>query len=431
MEQDSLRVDAPNSSLFQDDLLMQVVQPLDMEYPMGPSFVHALSTLIEGVVLHDINYFDPLATFDSGGSGVQGYIRQSSLIHDLKSGGALHLLPSALDVDLRFEQLGIDYEMIDLVREIIWTSEGTSFTKPASEARYVRVMTELLLAFPTLFSSQDILDENDRPITPEAEMLINMGMDIENLIHIEGQNHRISALQTFCKPLRINLYTNHASLPNHLGMIKHSNSLSRRLYEQMTRELGELDDDSVEGDDFSAIEMPELSRLVLRNCRGDISALSSEILAIRYKHRDLRSFLTSYEEAWRTASTKRERSKLQNDFNNAWEALVKQHRQPRDRIVYKLWGILKNPTQIPVAVGDELVKLGRKWAVSGQVKGLHTLWADLLDAPTARENFSLLASFKLGVADDELWKAHLNLAAAVQNHVALKIEKTSAGSASS
>lgn len=397
---------------------MQVVQPLDMGYPMGPSFVHALSTLIESLVLHDINYFDPLAAFDSDGTGLQGYIRQSTLVNELKAGGALRLLPSAPDIDLRFDQLGIDYEMIDLVREISWTSEGTSFTKPASEARYIRAMTHLLSAFPGLFSSQDILDGNDNPITPEAAKLTGMGMDVENLIHIEGQNHRLSALQTFCQPLRLNLYTNHASLPNHLGMIKHSNSVARTLYEKMTRELGELDDDSVEGDDFSAIEMPELSRLVLRNCRGDTSALSSEILAIREKHRDLRSFLTSYEEAWRTASTKRERSKLQNDFNNAWEALVQQHRQPRDRIVYKLWGILKNPTQILGAVGDELVKVGRKWAVSGQVRGLHTLWADLLDAPTARENFSLLASFGTGVADDELWKAHSTLAAAVQKHVA-------------
>jgi hypothetical protein len=356
MKQYSSRIDAPNSALFQDDLLMQVVQPLDLGYPMGPSFVHALSTLIEGVVLHDNNFFDPLATFSSAGAGLQGHLRQSSLIQDLKVGGALHLLPSSLDVDLRFEQLGIDYQMIDLVREISWTSGGTSFTNPAEEARYARSMSELLIGFPALFSSQDLLDDEDLPITSEADQLLQMGMDIENLIHIEGQNHRLSAMQDFCQPLRLNLYTNHASLPNHLGAIRRNNSVARKTYEQMTRLIGELDDDMVEGDAFSAIEMPELSRLVLRNCKGDISALSGEILAIREKHRNLRSYFTSYEEAWRTASTKRERSKLQNDFNNAWEALVKQHHQPRDRIIYKLWGILKNPTQILGAVGDELVR---------------------------------------------------------------------------
>ncbi len=418
MGQDALRVDAPNSALFQDDLLMQVVQPLDMGYPMGPSFVHALGTLIEAVVLHDINYFDPLATFTTEGSGLQAYVRQSSLINDLQRGGALRLLPPAPDVDLRFEQLGIDYRMLDLVGEINWTNKGSSFTNPASEAAYVGAMTHLLRGFPALFASLDILDANDDPVTAEAEALMRMGVDAESLILIEGQNHRLAALQSFCQPLRLNLCTNHASLPNHLGMVRHNNSVARRLYAQMTRELGELDDDTIDDDELSAIEMPELSRLVLRNCKGDLSALSNEILAVRDKHRKLRDYLTAYEEAWRTASTKGERSKLQNEFNNAWEALVRQHRQPRDRIVYRLWGVLKNPTQILAALGDELVKLGRTWAVSGQVRGLHTLWADLLDAPTARENFSLLASFGMGVADDDLWKAHLDLADTVHQHVA-------------
>jgi hypothetical protein len=45
------------------------------------------------------------------------------------------------------------------------------------------------------------------------------------------------------------------------------------------------------------------------------------------------------------------------------------------------------------------------------------MWADLLDAPTASENFSLLASFGSGVADSELWKAHSTLAATVQKHL--------------
>lgn len=415
-------ISSPNSSLIQDDLLMQMIQPLDMGYPIGPSFLHSLSTIVEAATLHDFNYFDPLVELtEVDGDGLQGYVRHSDLTKQLISGGAIHPFPPRTDVDLYLKHRGADYEMIDLCTDVNWTPEGTSFTNVESEVTYIRSMAQLLEGYGGIFRSKTLLDYDDLATIPDAQRLLEIGVPKKNLIHIEGQNHRLSALQHFSGLLRLNLYTNAASMPNQIGMIRRENSIAKVLYEKLTTELESLDNDDVGSDGFAAIEIPELVRIVLRNARGDASAIAPEILALRYRHEALRGYLTAYDREWLNASSKRQRERLQIDFNNAWETFLKHERRPRDRLIYKLWGILKNPSNILGAVGDKLVESGRRLAITGQVRGLPAFWKDLLDAPVAQENFQLLSSFHLGVASEDVWEAYRELGSAIKTD--LKVDQ--------
>lgn len=54
----------------------------------------------------------------------------------------------------------------------------------------------------------------------------------------------------------------------------------------------------------------------------------------------------------------------------------------------------------------------------GRVRGIHAFWADLSNAPVARESQALAASLGLGLAVDEVWKTHQQMAASLGRFIA-------------
>jgi len=188
------------------------------------------------------------------------------------------------------------------------------------------------------------------------------------------------------------------------------------LYEQIVEELEQYDSDDIGKTEFISIAMPELTRIVLRNAKGNLNALSSEILAIRRRHRHFRKYLTDFDDEWGTATTKRQRHKLQTDFENAWKALLEGEQRPKERLMYKLWDVLENPTEILQPLGNELPSKGLKLAVVSQVRGLHAFCENLLDAHVATQNMKLLGGFQRNLAEADIWYAAANLGASISTY---------------
>jgi hypothetical protein len=407
-----------NASLLQDEMLMQVVQVLEGDYPLGPSFMQALGSVVEAAVLHEANYFDISARFQQQGvDGLQSRVRGSDFVTELMAGAAVQPFPPAETVDLVLGQIGADEDMLGFIADINWTGGGAAFTDISFETRHCEVLATMLDRHPVLFRQLDLTDDDDMPTVPNAGALIDDGMTRDRLIFLEGQNHRLAALVRLTQLLQLNLYTNVASVPHQIGMIGRSNGAARRLYETLEKELATTDDD-IGVSAFKTIPVPGLARLVLERSRGDPRALAAETLRLRERHQALRTYLTDFDEAWAEAGSRRERLKLQADFDNAWQQLVRDERRPRERSVYKIWDVFKSPTGALAALGDLLADAGRRRAVTGQVRGLHAFWTDLADAPAAKDNIALAAKLGLGLATDDVWQTHQRMGAAMACFVA-------------
>jgi hypothetical protein len=50
-----------NSAILKEEVIFEVLRVLDRGYPVGPSFVESLSSLVEAVVIH-VPYLTPSAT---------------------------------------------------------------------------------------------------------------------------------------------------------------------------------------------------------------------------------------------------------------------------------------------------------------------------------------------------------------------------------
>jgi hypothetical protein len=64
-----------------------------------------------------------------------------------------------------------------------------------------------------------------------------------------------------------------------------------------------------------------------------------------------------------------------------------------------------------------LVKKGRTLAVTGQIRGLHAFWEEMLDAPTQEDNYAALAGFNVGIAAPKVWQAKRTLGTALSRLV--------------
>src|ERR1700680_4429681 len=91
-----ISVDFTNQALIQDELLVSVCLVLEHGWPAGPTFMHALSTLIESVVVHAAVYFDVLHDFQRGDEApvsLPGRLRNSDFVGALIRGEAIRPFP--------------------------------------------------------------------------------------------------------------------------------------------------------------------------------------------------------------------------------------------------------------------------------------------------------------------------------------------------
>jgi hypothetical protein len=402
----------PNSALLQDDLLFHVAQVVEEGFPIGPGFLHALNCLIEAVVLHPTIFCDPSAP---GTTPTPGHLNlnDSTLIQSLTKEGVLVRFPESDIVDNYLQSNGVDYTYIDFLRDHHWRNDSFSFKSIAAEAKYLRFMAAIAEEAPALFQLKTLTD-GDTPIDPIGADLVSRGMPIENLILLEGHNHTINAYVDLSRLLGLNLYIAENAMPHHVGAIHAVNNRARELYVKLTNELITLDADDSGETGFQLISMPELTRTVLARCKGDIRALGTEIMQLREKHSGFRNYLNEYDQSWKKATSKKERLKLQATFDNSWKVLLEQGNKPKDRIIYKLWDILKKPTEILSATGDMFANKGRSYAVVGQVRGFHAFWNELLDAPVAAKNHELLSGFGIPLADEIIWSSSKKLSETVR-----------------
>jgi hypothetical protein len=285
----------------------------------------------------------------------------------------------------------------------------------------------LLLKYPTIFEYEDLTgcdDEgNDVPTVDAAASLITRGIPIENVIMIEGWNHKAAAWVDLSRHLRLNLYVTDVFVPHQLGLTTLRNTQTREVYDRIVQKAADLEERTNIGKtDYATVRLPALAQLALARCLGDIAAFPHEVLELREKHKDFRLQLTYFDSAWSNATNRRERIKLQADFNNAFDTLIKGEVQPRERLIYKMWDLVKNPSRILEKIGDKFADLGRREQVIEQMRGLPKFWNDLLDAPVAEHDERLIAKTFGKIAEQTVWEAGRDFASAMRRKVGEKPE---------
>ncbi len=83
-QETNVTVDFTNQALIQDEILLAICLVLEHGWPAGPIFLHALNTLIETVVVHDVVYFDPLYQFrreQTYANSIPAILRHSNFVN--------------------------------------------------------------------------------------------------------------------------------------------------------------------------------------------------------------------------------------------------------------------------------------------------------------------------------------------------------------
>ena len=405
-------MEAYNSALIQDDILASLSLVIDHDYPVIPSFIHSLGTLIEAVVLHDKVYFDPLRKYgriENTAGSIYEVIRASSFIKSLIDGGALAHFPVETDTNEHLIAKGNEYTYGHFLSDYYWQPYSfAAYHHDGERDQYIR-LSFLLDNYPDIFQAENLVGGHipDKMVEFENEsafQLVNKGVPLENILHIEGLNHRARSYINLSRGLGLNLYFFDAALPYQFGAIQSTNQKAKQLYKTIESKLDEIDEE-VGQTDFQNIQIPPFCQIVLANCKDSSRAIAEEILGIRQRLRKFRQYLTNYDKAWYTAITREDRLRLKNEFNNAWKTLITAKERPSIRLIYQLWDIVKNPSGIIEKIGDKLADKGKEVSVIERVAGIHAFWNELLQAPVSDKNEKLIRKVFPNRADKPIWDA--------------------------
>ncbi len=415
-----------NAGLIQDELLGELALTSSSFKPASPATIQALASIVEAVILHEVVYYRPVRTVKSPGSAdldeMSALIDETPLVQELLRAGILRTFPQA-DVDAALGQSLTNYDWTDFLTDYGWLPHSSLMREISDQAIQYRRLTALLAEYPTIFENKNLteMDDNgnDVPVEKAAKTLISEGMPIENLIILEGWNHKAAALVSLSRSFGLSLYVADTFVPHQLGLNEQHNTKIRQLYQTILEEAATLGgpDEDVGSTDYATVGMPPLAQLALQSCGGDLTALPDKVLELRRRHARFRHQMTDFERAWRAASARRERIKLQADFTNALQDLIKNETRPRERLIYKIWDIFKKPTAVIEKIGDKIADRGRHEQVVGQMRGLRKFWTDLLDAPVAEHDKRLIASSFTKVADRDVWTAGRDFADAMRRRV--------------
>lgn len=177
-------------------------------------------------------------------------------------------------------------------------------------------------------------------------------------------------------------------------------------------------DEALSEVDFRDVRIPPLCQIVLDKARDNKSGIVEEMIALRDRHSLFRASLNAHDAAWKAADTRRERLRLEKEFANAWGAIVKGENEPKTRLIYTVWDILKAPTKIPQAIGDKLAAKGKESAIVAQVGGLHTFWRELSNAPVRERNARLLSRLFPRQLPTDVWESSIAYHKAIESKVA-------------
>jgi len=433
-------IDFSNHAVIQDEILLTICLVLEDGWPAGPTFLHALNTIIETVVVHEEVYFDPLHQLgrdDISEHTVPGILRNSTFVRSLIREGVIRKFPNESIIDKHLVSKGREYSYADFLTDAYWSADSFAYGNPEGEANRLELYVDLVSKAAPLLEPQQItpLATIGEPEEGQAKlmgahgllatMLANsISLNDRDLKFIEGLNFRAKALLDLSLNTGLHLHPFYLALPHQIGAIRSNNLRALELFRTIQNRVDSIEDQQqrIGQSAFMRVPIPALTEVVLGRCKDSSRAIAPELLAMRNTHRSFRHYLTTYEQKWNQAQTKKERWDLKREFDDALKLVLEREARPSSRLVYTLWDIVKEPTKLLTALGDKLVKRGKEEQIIGRVKGLHDFWRDLAEAPPSdlmRTHFNRLFSKR---SDDRTWILGQQLAEAVNGKLAAATE---------
>jgi len=424
-------LDFTNQALIHDEHLVTICLVLDHGWPAGPTFLHALNTVIETAVIHDAVYFDPLHQFrrDAPPISVPGVLQSSGFIKLLVREGAIREFPEQSVIDAHLIARGREYRYARFLADAYQSTRSFVYGGPEEEATWLRVYFDVVSKASSLLQPRRLLPAPQRgdPKPAESELVLGgqevlpmtLGKSISltnnDLAFIEGMNFRAKAFLDLARNTELHLHPFYLALPHQVGAIRQNNSQALELFQKVRTALNSMEgeEEAVGESAFGRRSIPALAQIVLSRCKDSPNAIVHELLALRNEHRKFREYLTNYERKWNLADSKREQWKLEKEFASALKSLLEKETPSSTRLIYTLWDVLKEPTKILQSIGDKLSKRGREEYIIGRVKGLHDFWDDLANSPPSnmmRTHFNRLFPKS---SDDKTWELGQKLAETV------------------
>jgi len=408
-----------NNALLQDEVLIELVLSLRGGKPAGPDAFHALNNFIECCIIHNEVWVDPVESLFGDGGGLSSEILGDPFIQSLLSEGVLKNCPSHDEVDGYLKSLGSEYDCLDFITDLRWHMRAMCALNSEDEARYFQDKTRFLNQCPKIFERAELIDSSDRASCPEAAWALGNGFTEDDLVTLEGWNRSAGALTRFTSYLDLNLYVVPSAVPHQIGGVSVRNRVAREAYERIVLEFDQVLEPDIGKTEFTMGKFPALSAIVLAEANGNIEALAASIIRNRKKYSELRAYLSEVGAMWGKAQTKIDRISLQSQLDNAVKSLSLEVNAQKDRVWYKAWDVLKNPTKIIQASGDVLVKKGREEAVVGQVKGLRAFWKGYKNSPLTEVSFEHFYNLVPRVASESVFEK----AGEMEHYIDLMIKK--------
>lgn len=108
---------------------------------------------------------------------------------------------------------------------------------------------------------------------------------------------------------------------------------------------------------ITAVEIPPLTTILLERCQGDRNQIVNELLNLREELADARKLQRNFIQRTVEARTFEELDKIDQDFDEIWNALSKKLSVRKTRWVYQIWNYFKllNPKDIFVKLIDDVI----------------------------------------------------------------------------
>jgi hypothetical protein len=412
-----------NTSLIHEEALMDIIKALEWGWPAGPSFLYSLGSFIEASVIHDKVFFDPMRQTlrdNIGQQTIPDLLNQSPFVQSMVGEGILKVFPEKSEVAQHLHDTKRQYSFDDFLLDYYWGPESFSSANPEGEVSSFAVLLFLIQRAPAILTEETLiesymttLDYSMLHLTPTGFAALSLGFTKENMTVFEALIRKARGYLELTHNLGINFYPALLAIPYQIGSVKAFNSKAKSLYGTIEEKIVSIDEKMEGQDEFSRVAIPPLSQIVLARAKDSITGLKEEILELRHRTKSFRQFLTDYERQWNSAVTRADRSKLSNEFDNAWKTFVVSQERPTTRIIYIMWDILKKPWEFLQAAGDKLRERGHELSIIGKVRGLHDFWSELANSPVPERNFELLSNLFPAMAPEREWELSRDLANSV------------------